>query len=55
MDALVFASIETGKEVARFEECAGCGAYNRLVKRGRLFVQPEHDCDGRKQEESCNS
>ena len=35
-----------GRAVARFAECARCGLMNRLVKSGRVWLQPEHDCDG---------
>jgi hypothetical protein len=26
------------------EPCARCGQYHRLVRVGRLWMQPEHDC-----------
>jgi hypothetical protein len=26
------------------EPCARCGLYNRLVRAGRLWMQPEHEC-----------
>ena len=32
------------KPPAPFEACARCGRYHRLVRIGRLWLQPEHEC-----------
>jgi hypothetical protein len=29
---------------ARYEACARCGRWHRLVRIGRLWLQPPHDC-----------
>lgn len=34
----------SGKPLAPWEPCARCGQYHRLVRVGRLWLQPEHDC-----------
>jgi len=30
--------------VSRYEECARCNRWHRLVRIGRLWLQPPHDC-----------
>lgn len=30
----------------RFEKCSRCGTYNQLIWTGKIWLQPEHQCDG---------
>lgn len=32
--------------MTRHEPCARCGKYNPLVLIGKVWCQPEHQCDG---------
>jgi hypothetical protein len=32
------------QQLAPYESCARCSQYHRLVRVGRLWMQPEHDC-----------
>jgi hypothetical protein len=41
-----FRSYLNDRAAGRFAECARCGLWNQLVKSGRVWLQPDHDCDG---------
>jgi len=42
-DAALTANLYTGVE---FAPCARCHDYYRLVKVGKVWIQPDHDCFG---------
>lgn len=37
---------ENNRVVKFFAPCARCGNEHQLIQRGRLWLQPKHDCDG---------
>lgn len=37
--------------VIKSEPCSGCGKWNQLVQRGKIWFQPDHNCDKIKEEE----
>ena len=36
------------ENIEHWEACASCGVENRLVRSGKLWLQPNHNCNGNK-------